>query len=435
MKIHDIRICNFKGLNEDVRVNAKGCSILICGKNNQGKSSFIDGIWAALDGKNSPYQPINVNADKATTEICFVKDNGDKIRVERKFTQSGSALKISIGDDGFTAGQPASYLKKIVGKDVNFDPVEFASLTRTPKGRKLQSEMVQEILGINLSEYDEKTKRLKELRLESHRKKEQLKAEVKASAENMPENQDHYSQKLSINELLEQLESIKNVTSLLAQARAKKEGLISSQSVMEKSIADKKEQLKKLQEQIAQEEKQLTETKESISKCDAYIEKNKAAEDSASEINAKMKDIEAHNQKFELIESHKKLVEQFENEELNHKNLNANIKDIANQKLAAIDDSCGKLDLGKKIYINEDGLLYVDQVPIDQLNTAQQIELGMLLYMNTNPVLRVVRLEVSRLDNETLDSVLAIIKKYDFQAFLEKVDNQDDDLHINLIEE
>lgn len=434
MKIETIRVHNFKGLEDDVRINVAGNSLVISGKNSQGKSSFIDAIWSILDSGNIPYKPINDNADKSATEISLIGADGTKIKASRVYTASGNTLKLEIGSEGFEVTKPATYLKKLIGKNINFDPVHFANLSKTPKGRKEQSEMVQEILGIDLSEWDEKAAKVKDMRLVSHRAKKDLAAKIKVSAENMPTDQEKYENRMSISDLLEEKKKYQEPLDLISKAKSKRDNIEYALSSKESNLEKKLKDLEELKKLIETSRAEISADKAAISKCDKYITENEDVAQAVLDIESSMKNVEAHNDNYLKIQGHKELVEKLEKEDLNHKNLDANFKDIGAQKMAAIEAKCNELDLGKSIYITEEGMLYVDKLPIEQLNTAQQIEVGILLYMNTNPKLRILRLEVSTLDDDTIEIVKALIKKHDFQAFLEKVENEDDDLHLNIIE-
>ena len=435
MKIESIRVCNFKGIGEDVKINTKGNSLIVSGKNSQGKSSFIDSIWSLLDSGNIPYKPIHDGESKAVSEISLRKENGDILRASRTYTSSGNTLKIEIGSDGFEVSKPASYLKKIIGKNINFDPVKFAELSKTKKGRKEQSELVQEILGINLSEWDNRGAKIKELRLESFRKKKDLEAKIKVSAEDMPVDQDKYQDPISLNELLEEKTKHKNTLDLISQAKSKKEKFEFTISAKKEQLERKQKEMEAMQKSIELTKSEIAKDEETISKCDSYIQSNSDVVKEVEAIDLKLSNLETHNSNYKKIKNHNDLVIALDAETLNHKNLDANFKDVGAQKLAAIEAKCNELSLGKKIYITEEGMLFIDGLPIEQLNTAQQIEVGLLLYMNTNPTLKIIRLEVSTLDDETTETIKALIKKYDYQAFLEKVENIDNNLHLNIIEE
>lgn len=425
MKVVSVDITNFKGISGNISAEIDGKSLLIFGKNSKGKTSFIDAIYSVLDSSSISSKPINVEADSANVSIILEKEDGQKIKATRKYTSSGNTLKIETNE--FEISRPAAYLKKIIGSNIDYDPIQFAQYSKSAKGRKIQAEIVQEILQLDFAKFDSDIEKLKELKLSSYRKIEELKGNIKTYAEQLPTSPSDYEVPVSVSELVKEKEALQVVSNNASKAMFKMESLDKSISEKELRIAEKKKEIEALEAEIISD-------KEAKEKCVAYIEGNKDAIAKVESIDEKIATAATHNQNYNLVTNYNDVVAKLEEEEKTHKNLILNIKDARAKKLSSIEKKCDELDLGKKIYITEDGYLYVDQIPIEELNTAQQIEVGLLLYMNTNPVLKIVRLEISTLDEDTRKEIESIIKKYDFQAFMEKVDNQDDDLHINIIE-
>jgi Predicted ATPase len=67
-KINRIKIQNFK-LIKSFDKEVLGKDVFITGKNEVGKSSFIQAVWSVLDPKNLPPKPVTTGAKKGLIEL------------------------------------------------------------------------------------------------------------------------------------------------------------------------------------------------------------------------------------------------------------------------------------------------------------------------------------------------------------------------------
>jgi len=122
MKIIRLTAENFKRLYA-VDIHANGETVVISGKNNQGKSSVIDSIMAALGGRGScPDDAVRHGAKRSETTV----DLGELI-VRRKITQQGAYLEVTAAD-GSPVKTPQAVLDRLVGK-LSFDPLAYAKMS------------------------------------------------------------------------------------------------------------------------------------------------------------------------------------------------------------------------------------------------------------------------------------------------------------------
>lgn len=117
-----LRAENFKRLKA-VEIQADGKSVVIGGRNAQGKSSVLDAIQAAIAGKKGVKdisRPIRDGEKKASVVLEL-----DDLVVERTWTAAGTKLKVSPRGANATLGSPQAVLDKLMGS-LSFDPLEFA---------------------------------------------------------------------------------------------------------------------------------------------------------------------------------------------------------------------------------------------------------------------------------------------------------------------
>ena len=153
MHIKSIYIKNFKGIEDQIPTIPleNGESILLIGPNGSGKTSFIDAVYAVLDPKYIPAKPININSDKAKIEVQI--QDGDKlITATLAISEKAKTLTLKHGD--FTASSPRKVLNKLIGGNINFNPVEFAQLSSSAKGKRIQAETILKVLGLDLTKVE-----------------------------------------------------------------------------------------------------------------------------------------------------------------------------------------------------------------------------------------------------------------------------------------
>ena len=109
MKIFELRAENFKRLKA-IRINPTGNTVMIGGRNAQGKSSTLDAIEAALGGgKHLPDEPVRRGERKAKIVLEL-----DDITVTRRFSRTGSSLEV-LAKDGSKLKSPQAVLDKLLG--------------------------------------------------------------------------------------------------------------------------------------------------------------------------------------------------------------------------------------------------------------------------------------------------------------------------------
>jgi chromosome segregation ATPase len=120
-KIIQLSAENIKRLRAvQIALDPKMPTVTLTGRNGAGKSSVLDAIMYALGGKDTICDaPVRKGANKGTVSLTL--DNG--LRVERRFTASGSTVRVFAADE--EQRTPQSILDALVGQ-LAFDPLAFA---------------------------------------------------------------------------------------------------------------------------------------------------------------------------------------------------------------------------------------------------------------------------------------------------------------------
>jgi hypothetical protein len=138
---------NFKKLKAVSIVPGDNNVIKITGGNEEGKSTVLEAIWAALGGKKYvPEAPVRIGEKRSVINLNL----GDLV-VTRKMTPRGESLEVTNAD-GAVYKSPQGILDKLIN-GLSFDPLSFAKMA----GQK----QIEALLStINLQIDDEKLKKI-----------------------------------------------------------------------------------------------------------------------------------------------------------------------------------------------------------------------------------------------------------------------------------
>ena len=372
-----------------VDISPKGSTVIISGKNEQGKSSVLDSFWLALKwsvaSKINP-MPIRDGTDHA----MIIVDMGD-YRVTRQFRLNGEeevTTRLTVERaNGDTVKSPQALIDSFIGS-LSFDPLEF--MRKTPKE---QREMLAEISKLNLVELDAKHQALYTERTDLHREAKALTANIS----NIAPPTDASLGEVDTAALLDELNNLKRD---LAESDRK----TIDRTDLSNRINTLKTELDRLQALY-----------DTTSPVDSSPLRSRIAEIEdkirrAGEINARVREIKTYNDITTKINTIQNRVSEIES------GLNA----IQMERQTAIEKSELPID---GLRIGDEGVTFKDQ-PLSQLSTSQQIKISMVLAMAANPELRVIRIkDGSLLDKENLVLIDEIAKDGDFQVWIECVDD------------
>lgn len=188
MKIRSVTVSNYKGIRDiEFTPDADGHLIVIAGKNGQGKTSFIDAIWAALSGGEVSRQtalPIRDGETKASVRI----DLGEYI-VTRSWKKNDVGTLTVETPRGAKYSKGQTVLNELIGK-LSMDPMMFARMTG-PQQVATLLDVIGDSLPFKPAELEQRRKSAYENRTAANKIAAQFKARVEAapSFEGVPDEE------------------------------------------------------------------------------------------------------------------------------------------------------------------------------------------------------------------------------------------------------
>lgn len=135
---------NFKNIDKKI-IDINGKSLVILGKNKQGKSSIIQAITSTMDSKQLPTKPIKDGEEHARISHTIAgRMSGEDVEytIDIIFSPKNQKGRIIVYDkDGNQMKTPATLIKSLIG-NVSFDPMKWFD---DDKDKKLRT--IKEISG------------------------------------------------------------------------------------------------------------------------------------------------------------------------------------------------------------------------------------------------------------------------------------------------
>jgi len=396
-----LRIENIKRIKL-VELSPDGKTILITGANGQGKTSFVDAIWWALEGKNAlrkTSEPIREGQDKASAMIEF-----QDFIVERKFTMKGTYLYVSL-KNGSTITKPQEFLNHFLGT-VSIDPTEI--LLMKPKE---QRDLLLELLGLKqkVIQLDTDAEEVYNIR---HAKGQERDSAVgalenmEAPKENLP------AEEKSIIELNNKINAI--VKSNLELQNKQLQLINATEALVEvndkvKYLEEELVKAKRLSDIRQQSKTQLqTELKDKIPLDPAPIEK---------EITL----VEALNTQIREAKKYHEFAGKVNGLNTEYSDLTKKLDSINKTKLEILQNA--KLPL-EGLGIDDRGLVFgPTRRTMENLSDSEQLKIAMAIAVAEKPTVRLLRIQHGEsLDDDSLNYVFDLAKKNGYQPIIEKVD-------------
>lgn len=386
MKIITLRAENVKRLRA-VEITPDGNTVVIAGRNAQGKSSVLDAIWMALAGgagAKETSRPIRDGEKKASVQL----DLGDLV-VTRKWDQHGTKLEVS-SKDGARYPSPQTILDGLIGK-LSFDPLAFAE--QDPK-KQLQTLLDVVDLPFDPVELDAKRRGVYDDRTEVNREMKRLEAQL-AGLPAVPDGTPD--------------EEVR-AASLAAELFDAEEADRKREAVQERGATAAAE-IERLRAELVEAEAELNAAAKALEALPDPVDTAPLKErlDQADATNA------AVRAKKERARIEAELAAAREQSEQR----TAELEQIDQSKAAAI--AAAKMPL-QGLSFDEDGVLY-QGVPFSQASSAERLRVGIAMAMALNPKIRVIRItDGSLLDSENLALIDEMAGANDFQIWIERVD-------------
>lgn len=424
MKIIQMHVNNIKRIKA-VDVNPKGNTVIIGGKNANGKSSTLDAIVMALGGaKHTPEKPVRDGEETAEIRI----DLGDYIVTKHWTNPTTPYLKLE-GKDGAKIGNAQTVLDRLVG-DLSFDPLEY---TLMPPDKRLQ--ILRRLSGVDFDALDAAYREAYESRTEANKEYSRVIAHLKtfddvpdSIPDSMPieeiraERDKAAAHNESINPVKAILGDLKNRQFKQAQSVAHIQSAITARkhSIREAEIKIEniRNEIKDLASKEVLELKALDETIATVTHEQARVKSHvaidlKAFDAQIDEYHSRLKIVERAIQKHAVkTNADSWAMTKDAKDEL--------VKEAVERRAKAIADAPLPI---KGLSITETGkdVLY-EGIPFGQLAKSEQIRVSFAMAVATNPKLRVALIrDGSLLDKEGLEAIKSLAEHHDYQVWIERV--------------
>tara|TARA_R110000772_G_scaffold146690_2_gene257025 strand:+ start:1119 stop:2513 length:1395 start_codon:yes stop_codon:yes gene_type:complete len=442
LKIKKATIENFKNIDHKV-VELNGRTLIIKGKNAQGKSSLIQALTCSFNSKMLPPKPVKDGEEQGliTIEISG-HENGKPVTYEvgMSFNAETNKGRLFLSNaDGAPVGSGQRGILDMITGDVSFDIMEFISYSRTETGKASTAGIQKQVAILEKlipSEVLDKINELKIERVNTYDSRTDINREIKrmeanvASSKFSQEDIAKYSAKQSASEVNEELSKVKQFNENFDKASGIVEDHISKQLERNEIIISYRDEIKelevkikKLTENISHVDNQMILANETKAKMEAWL-KGKSKKDEQAVLD-KLDNISDFNAKVQQIED-------FRVAELNLITIKGESAKLSN-RIDKIDEE--KRELFKSANLPIEGLEFDENgvtfngLPLDdtQLPSSKIIEIGLKVGMALNPKLRLLVIkDASLLDEDSMKYIIEETNRLDYQVLFEVVTNESD---------
>lgn len=364
MRITKFEAENFKRLKA-VDITPDDNTVVIAGRNAQGKTSVLDGIMAALAGRSGSKELVRPIRDGESRARVLVEL--DDLVVERKWTPSGSTVTVGPKGGNSRLNSPQAVLDKLIGT-LSFDPLAFAEAEP-----KKQVSILIDLIGRD--------------------KFEQIANERRDAFENRT---DVNRQVKSIRARFEAIGRVEKIEPVDQDALSREYGAAREKMALRDRWIRAKAELDEIEARV----KELPQTRD-IETVDSLLTNAVKINDQARR-----------------YDDSQALAEELEQGEAEAERLTS---------LIALADQ-GRTDLIASAALPVEGLAFDDDgvefngVPFIQASAAERLKVSVGMAMALNPELRVICIrDASLLDADSKNALIALAVEHDFQIWYEVV--------------
>lgn len=325
-KITALEVENFKRVKAVYLEPAENGLTIIGGDNRQGKTSVLDAIVASLAGqKFDPSDAVHEGAKKGRTAIKL--SNG--FSVEKSFTGRNSYLKV-IDRNGGKGGQ------QLLNEFISEFALDIGTFIRARP--KQQAQILLDALGIDLTSYDMREKKLVEEREAVGRDK---RAAEGHESEIQFDEEAGFELKSST-ALMAELEGIVNHNAKLREDAQKIESLRAECERIGRDVNNAATEVERLKRQLADAERHVEERRKKSAEAEKAFKDAKMAaafgtpQDDA-EIKKRMADVEAFNARVRRNLDKKAAKEKAATLAGEYQALNAKVEAVRSERLALLE--------------------------------------------------------------------------------------------------
>jgi DNA repair exonuclease SbcCD ATPase subunit len=395
MKIITLTAENIKRLRA-VQVTPEGNTVVIGGRNAQGKSSLLDSIMYALaGGKANCEKVVRDGEKKGVIEVDL-----SELKITANYTDKGGRTLKVTDSEGTVLSSPQAILDKLFNV-LTFDPEEF---TRMESKRQLET--VRKMLGIDFTLMNAKRQQSFDKRTEINRDAKKLEAQIAGMKYHLG-----IGDEVSVADLMGQLQkamSVKNQINKCVQDIEEKKA----------NIARRTAQIEELQVKIRELQNGNMADDEDIRTLKMQGRELRESEVDPASIQEQLANIETTNRMARENKQRAALVAELKATEAKADELTAEIEKIDSEKQAAIQTAQFPI-LG--LSFDDDGLLF-NSIPFSQASSAEQLKISVAMGFALNPKLKILLIRNgSLLDPDALRMVAEMADANDGQIWIERV--------------
>jgi DNA repair ATPase RecN len=411
-----MKIVNTMGIElAELDFNQNGLTV-VAGNNGSGKTTLLRSIWFALGGQKAiNRKPIRDGHDQGSVTVYAETVEAGRLAIERRFRikkgddgkGDGITTELRItGSKGQTFPRPQAILNEM-SNELCIDPTRFAQMEGKQR-RDLLMKMLN--LDFNLDDWKGIKQTLTNEREEAGRKARQQ----RAAADLMPEHEDAPKERPNPADIQAELDAAEAKSQEHTEKLDAIEGLKAQETALELKIRELQAALKQ--------------AKANLKSTQAHLEQAEKDADSIEvpEIEPMKQRLVGVSEQITMFDDNQRRAEAQQKAIVDEK-----AYDATKAKAKAHEQS--KLDAFAKaefplpgLGVADDDIIYND-IPFEQVNSAERIMIALEILARLNPNLRLVTCEFgSMLDAEHRTAIHEFLKANDFLALMEMVDDDAD---------
>ena len=391
-----------------VEIIPTGSTVIVGGRNAQGKTSLLDCITMALGGAAKvPGEPIRRGASKGQIIL-----ETQELTVTRKFHKSGTTSLEVTNKEGLKYAGPQQVLDKLCAT-LAFDPLAFIR-----SDKKSQFKLLQDLLGIDTASLDATRRTEMERRTSKNRDVKALAAVVASLPASGPS-------RVEVSELLDELSRAETMNGEVGDLEREAMEAENQTAAAKRQLTDVLARQQELHAMITaiQTKVDAARAAEHAAKVNAQAAEeraNSAARIDTAPIKARIGDAEEINAAAAKVMERKAKAEELEVLENESEMMTAEILKIDTERAALLANA--KMPV-PGIGFDADGVT-LNGLPLEQASSAEQWKLGLSVACAMNPSLRVMLIrDGSLLDDESMAMVAGMATTHGAQVWIERVGN------------
>ena len=374
-----------------VQIKPDGPTVVVAGRNGQGKSSVLDSIQMVLGGKDAvPAEPIRRGASSAKIIL-----ETDELTVTRKFTQRGGTSIEVTSKAGLKYPSPQAVLDALTSS-IGFDPLAFSQMKD-----KEQAQALRELVGLDTTAIDAERKAAYEERTVVNRQIKQQKAVVDSLPMTGPAPVD-------VSDLIAKVEEIRQHNRRWEENNRKLDKF-------RREVEACEERVTRLRAELELAEGSLSAAREAYQKAG---EVGIGEEMDTSELMRQIANATETNKLADKVTQRKREAFTLETLEKQAADLTAKVDELDAKRHDMI--SGAKFPV-EGLGFSETGVTF-NGIPFSQSSRSEQIRVGMAVAIAKNPEFKVVLIrDGSLLDDDAMRIVAEMAAESGFQVWIERV--------------